>query len=101
MQLVPRECRDEFSPGSTIVFYTHIVKQQIQSADKGTVVLSYRNSSWWPTTEPEMKKRNEERYLIFVFAYFSILYDQNNPHWVISQEANLCIWVVDFRNRNL
>lgn len=43
-QFVSTQHRDSFNTGHA-VFYTHIVKQQIQSADKCTIVLSYRNSS--------------------------------------------------------
>lgn len=59
--------------GRVTVFYTHIVKQQVQSTDKCTIVLSYRNSSWWPTTETEIIVKIKEYSLSFhtsVFFFF-------------------------------
>lgn len=35
---------------------THIIKEQIQSADKCTIVLSHRNSRWGPKTDLEKGK---------------------------------------------
>lgn len=35
---------------------TYVIKEQAQSADKCTIVLSHRNSSWGPKTELEEGK---------------------------------------------
>lgn len=38
---------------------TYIVKEQVQSADECTIVLSHRNSSWGPETDLEWESIDE------------------------------------------